>query len=104
MDEYTKHTIKNGLSRRGFLSKAALGSMAAGFWGLSGCKPNSPDKKAFNEDLVYGKSSDEGGMLSFLPKPEKINDADIDQTIKVDVVVVGAGASGVPAALSAFEN
>ncbi len=104
MDEYTKHTIKNGLSRRGFLSRAALGSMAAGFWGLNGCKPNSPDKKTFDEDLVYGKSSDEGGMLSFLPKPEKIEDANIDQTIKVDVVVVGAGASGVPAALSAFEN
>ena len=104
MDRYTKHTIQNGISRRSFLSRATVASFAAGFVGLNSCKPHSPEQEVFDENVVYGKSTDEGAMLSFLPKPEKVPDADIDKTITVDVVVVGAGASGVPAALSAFEN
>lgn len=104
MDRYTKHTIENGISRRGFLSRATVASLAAGFVGLNACKPNSPEQKLFDENLVYGTSADESAMLSFLPKPEPISESAISKTVTVDVVVVGAGASGVPAALSALEN
>jgi len=45
-----------------------------------------------------------GAALSFLPKPKPIADKDIKETLTYDVVVIGAGASGVPAALSAREN
>lgn len=103
MDKYTEYTIEHGVSRRSFLSRALVAS-CAGLVGFSGCKPNSPGQEAFNKNLTYGYSSDKGAQLSFLAKPEKIRDADIHRTETFDVVVVGAGASGVPAALSAFES
>jgi fumarate reductase flavoprotein subunit len=103
MDKYTKYTIEQGISRRNFLTGAIVAS-CAGLVGLSGCKPRSPGQEPINKNLTYGYSSDRGALLSFLEKPEKILDADITSTETFDVVVVGAGASGVPAALSAFEN
>ena len=103
MDKYTKYTIENGLSRRSFLSRAMVAS-CAGLVGFSGCKPNSPSQETFEKDMTYGYSSDKAAQLSFLKMPERIKDADISKTETFDVVVVGAGASGVPAALSAFEN
>jgi len=103
MDKYTKYTIENGLSRRSFLTRAMVAS-CAGLVGFSGCKPNSPVTETFEKDMTYGYSSDKAAQLSFLKMPEKIKDADISKTEIFDVVVVGAGASGVPAALSAFEN
>lgn len=103
MDKYTKYTIENGLSRRSFLSRAMVAS-CAGLIGFSGCKPNAPSQETFEKNMTYGYSSDKAAQLSFLKMPEKIKDADISKTETFDVVVVGAGASGVPAALSAFEN
>ena len=103
-DNYTEHTLQNGISRRNFLSQAVVASFAAGFVGLTGCEPNSPSRETFDKNLTYGKSPDESALLSFLPKPDKIEDSEINETLTFDVVVVGAGASGVPAALSAFEN
>lgn len=103
MDKYTEYTIQHGFSRRSFLSRAIVAS-CAGLVGFSGCKPNSPIQETFDKNMTYGNSSDQGALLSFLPKPEKIKDEDISRTETFDVVVVGAGASGVPAALSAFEN
>ncbi len=103
MDNYTEYTIKNGLSRRGFLSSSILASCAA-MVGLNGCKPNPPAQEVFDKNVTYGYSSDKAAQLSFLAKPEEIKDLDITRTETFDVVVVGSGASGVPAALSAFEN
>jgi len=102
-DKYTEHTLQHGISRRSFLARAAVAS-AVGVVGLSGCKPESPNSEVFDKSLTYGNSSDEGALLSFLPKPEKIEDDDIFNTESFDVIVVGAGASGIPAALSAHEN
>ncbi len=104
MEKYIKHTLQNGISRRSFLTRTALASCAAGIVGYTGCKPNSPNNKVFDKNMIYGRSSDESALLSFLSKPENIKEADVKETLTYDVVVVGAGASGVPAALSAFEN
>jgi len=104
MDNYTKHILENGISRRRFLTRAAIASCAAGLAGFSGCKPDSPGHETFDRKSSYGNSSDKGALLSFLPEPEKIEDSDIDKTEIYDVIVVGAGASGIPAALSAIEN
>lgn len=103
MDKYTEYTIEHGISRRNFLSRTVVAS-CAGLVAASGCKPNSPSRETFEKDMTYGYSSDKGAQLSFLKKPERIPDSDISRTESYDVVVVGAGASGVPAALSAFEN
>lgn len=102
-DQYTKQVIENGLSRRSFLSRAAGGAAAAGLFGLSSlpaAAAGTPETKG----LELAKSSDGGATLSFLPKPKPIRDREIAETLTFDVVVVGAGASGVPAALSAAEN
>ncbi|WP_204273666.1 FAD-dependent oxidoreductase [Draconibacterium mangrovi] len=104
MDKFIKHTIENGISRRNFLSCAAVASCAAGLIGFAGCRPDSPSQDAFQEGVAYGKSADDAAKLSFLPKPEEIPDSEITKTESFDVVIVGAGASGVPAALSALEN
>jgi len=103
MDKYTEYTIEHGFSRRSFLSRTIVAS-CAGLVAFSGCKPNSPIQETFDKNMTYGYSSDKGAQLSFLKKPEKIKEADISKSETFDVVVIGAGASGVPAALSAFES
>lgn len=101
MDQYTSHVLHNGISRRSFLSRAAMGTGAVAFTGLTGVGAQAAT--ANNMEYV-AKSSDGGATLDFMPKPKPIKDSQISSTQTFDVVVVGAGASGVPAALSAAEN
>jgi hypothetical protein len=103
MDQYTKNVLEQGISRRNFLSRTAAGAAGVGMLGLHGVAAQSAH--AAKEDGVeFGKSSDGAATLSFLPKPTPIAEKEIKATLTFDVVVVGAGASGVPAALSAKEN
>ena len=104
MDRHTKHTIENEISRRGFIRRAAISAGSAGVLGLAGCAPRRSDEKHSDRDGAFGKSSDGAAELSFMPKPAPISEADIKERKAFDVVIVGAGASGVPAALSAAEH
>jgi hypothetical protein len=102
-DQYTESVLEQGLSRRNFLRRSAMGVAGTGLLSLPtfasvGAKPVQEKEDAF------GKSSDGAATLSFLPHPKAIADSEIKATLTFDVVVVGAGASGVPAALSAAEN
>lgn len=83
MDNETKG---KGLSRRDFLKDVGVGAIAIGGAGLV---PPSSDKP-------IPPSSD------WQTPPEPITD--IDETIDVDVVVVGAGIAGMTATVSALEN
>ncbi len=104
MDEYTENALKNGISRRSFITRAALVAAGASVLGLAGCGSPSAEGSESDEDgAIYGMSSDGNAELKFLVKPEPITDAQIKETKTYDVVVVGAGASGVPAATSAVE-
>lgn len=103
MDHYTEHIIEHGISRRRFLAGTAAAAAAGGALGLTGCAPRSPSDETADQEL-FGKSSDGAATLSFLPRPAPIPENDTKVTQTFDVVVAGAGASGVAAALSAAES
>ncbi len=101
MDGYREYALKHGISRRSFLTGTAAVAAGLGALGLTGCGSSGDGDGAGG--ATYGTSSDGTATLSFLVKPEPIADKDIAETKDYDVVVIGAGAAGVPAALSARE-
>jgi threonine dehydrogenase-like Zn-dependent dehydrogenase len=103
VQQYTEEVLQKGISRRSFLSCTALGAASVGLMGLSGLAGKNAEA-AQVDCTEFAKSSDGGATLNFMPKPKPIADKDIVSTKTFDVIVVGAGASGVPAALSAAEN
>jgi fumarate reductase flavoprotein subunit len=100
LDEYTRTALQHGVSRRSFFSRTAVGAAGVGAMGLTSLAAEAA--KAPSGDIA--KSSDGSATFDFLQRPKPIDEADIKETLTFDVVVVGAGASGVPAALSAAEN
>ncbi|MBL8306034.1 MAG: FAD-binding protein [Rubrivivax sp.] len=100
IDSFTRHVLEHGVSRRSFFSRTAAGAAGIGALGLAGTAAQA----ATRPQVDFAISSDGGASLNFLPKPPPVAEADIVETLTFDVVVIGAGASGVPAALSAAEN
>lgn len=97
---------QGSVSRRGFLGFAGVAAAGlAGATALSGCSPRTSGGKDSKSGEVAGISGVSGhereGLPSFLIAPEPITD--ISETLDYDVVVVGAGSAGIPAALSACE-
>ena len=87
-----QQTSERGLTRRGFLTGAlGVGVGAAGFSMLAGCSPAASSDSA--ADGTGADTSDapqtEGGLGA------------ASQTVEADVIVVGAGAAGMMAALEA---
>ncbi len=85
---------KSGISRRGFLAGLGAASAVAAAGALVGCAPQAG-----------GEASDKGGdeaKTSWRTKPEM--PATIDETVDVDLVVVGAGNGGLVAATTAAQN
>jgi fumarate reductase flavoprotein subunit len=100
LDPYTRDVLARGISRRSFLARTAA---SVGMLGLTGTAAEAAGAVAAGSG-EFARSSDGGATLDFLPRPKPIADRDIRETLTFDVVVVGAGAAGVPAALSAAEN
>lgn len=84
----------HAMNRRSFLTGfAATGALAAAGAALAGCAPS----KASSDADKKGESAG-----SWRDKPEM--PASIDETLDVDIVVVGAGNGGLPAATTAAQE
>lgn len=116
-DSQKRDIASKGVSRRSFLGFAgATGLVAAA--GLAGCNSPAPSEPAQNSteaanseagakkaaDASQAKESADSLMHhSWEVAPDPIPDSQIDKTLDCDICIVGAGASGVPAALSAAD-
>lgn len=94
------------MTRRGFLAAGSTFALA-GVGALAGCASQqaasqSPADAPAQTDRAEGSSAQ--GAASWESAPEPIAAADIVETKEYDIVVVGAGTSGVCAALSAAEQ
>lgn len=89
-----------GLSRRNFFKGAGVAlAGAAGAAALSGCAPAASPKSADSD--AKGASASAADWLGEAPQ---FSDSDVKETYDTEVLVVGAGTSGIFAACSAVEN
>ena len=101
------------VTRRNFLSGAALVSAAIAGAGLAGCAPHSaaPAASSSSAGEALGATGaanstvgfDGTGTLPWLGEAPAISDDQVEEELTADVVVVGLGAAGVPAARAAAE-
>ena len=99
---------KQGITRRGFLSGAAIAGVAAAGAGLAGCSPtyNTPDGEETGSGSASGGGTvgfDGTGVMPWLGDEPEIADSEVTEELTADVVVVGLGCAGVPAARAAVE-
>lgn len=93
---------KNELSRRTFLKNSGvltLGSVAAGSALLTGCE--NPNNHLIHPKKEVSKGPDVPKWLGVEPE---ISENEIKKTVDTDVLIIGAGASGLHAARAASEK
>lgn len=105
--KHEEESNKKAITRRDFLKGASLGVAAvAGSSVLSGCKPkdiaDAPNTSA-GEEASGSSTSSTGGTFSFETPPDPIPESEITETVTADVVVIGAGVSGLMAAQAAVD-
>lgn len=89
--------VPKTIDRRSFIvGGIAAGAAALSAGALAGCggTPRSAE----------GAASSEAGQADWKTPPEPIDLASVAETIEADIVVVGAGTAGIPAALTAVED
>lgn len=101
---------QKGLSRRSFLKKTSIGIAAVGSGSvLAACAPQQAQPTAAPTDLPPAAPQALNAELaaqkwSFEIPPDPIPDSEIAETVEADIIVVGAGVSGLVVANSAVEN
>lgn len=108
MTTHTEGKETRGVSRRDFLKGATVSVAAAsGASLLAGCGPQqgggAPEAEA-TEAAEAGAAAPAAGAASFMVAPDPIPEDQIAETVEADVVVIGAGVSGLMAALAAAEK
>ena len=89
------------VSRRAFLATAGIAGLGLAGAGLSGCAPSSSADSGSNGTA---SSADAGEKAwSWQTPPEEIPESDITETVETDVLIVGAGMSGLCTGLRARE-
>lgn len=100
--------MTNKISRRDFLKGAAIGSAGIGIMGLTGCKPTVATEGTPVPDGEVTPSTSASGPFTINEYKDSavILDplTDFVGEVTADIVVVGAGAAGVPAAITAAEE
>jgi succinate dehydrogenase/fumarate reductase flavoprotein subunit len=105
------------LSRRNFLKGAGLGALGVvGAGALTAC---SPDTAGSEDGTGAGTATDSSGTatttglsagpvatgeLTWLPPEPQISDADVEDEVSADIVIIGVGLAGTCAARSAIEE
>ncbi|WP_294438461.1 FAD-dependent oxidoreductase [uncultured Slackia sp.] len=93
--------MEKGISRRNFLTGAALAGAAAASLGIAGCSPAASTSTEGGSDAASAESG-QSTQYSWEVKPEPITD--IANTVDTDILVIGAGLAGCACACSAAEN
>lgn len=101
--------MSNKISRRDFIKNAAIGSAGLGIVSMTGCKPKPlPEETPVPVEAVAATSSNVPETLTSAEFEDSLAEADpitdFAAEVTADIVVVGAGASGVPAAVTALEE
>ena len=97
------------ISRRDFVKSAAMGAAAvAGAAVLTGCQDQTPEVVPTPAPTCAPCPTPEpveveAGTYSFETPPDPIPDSDIAETVTTDILVIGAGTAGMPAAIKAKE-
>lgn len=100
------------LSRRDFLKGAAIGSASLGVMGVAGCAPKVvAEETAAPADVAASNASVSSNIPESLTLPEFQDSsvvidpiAEFAGEVTADIVVIGAGAAGVVAAITAAEE
>ena len=108
---HTMTIAENGMSRRSFLSGAAVVGAALAGAGLAGCAPSSSAKTGTADSKATAASAPAGstvgydgtGTMPWLGEAPEVSDSDVEEEVDADVVVIGLGAAGVPAARAAAD-
>ncbi|PNV67728.1 FAD-dependent oxidoreductase [Enteroscipio rubneri] len=104
-DEFKNKTT---VSRRGFLSGAAVLGAGAALAGLAGCAGGQEAKPSAGNEPAQGEEPTAKSDITIEKywevAPDPISDDQISETIDCDIVVCGAGIAGLPGAAFAAEQ
>ena len=98
-----------GISRRAFFGLGATAAVVAGA-GLAGCSPSASvsssaiDATNSGSTGAAGITANDTSTPEFLQIPDPIPEGSLKETIEAEVVIIGAGLSGLCAARAAAEN
>lgn len=103
----SKSIHTEGITRRNFLTGAAVAGAGATLMGLVGCSSGGGEagKEASGEDVKTPESVEVAtDAKPWEVAPDPIPDSEIDETVDCDIVIVGAGIAGLPASMLAAEQ
>ena len=103
----SKSIHTEGITRRNFLTGAAVAGAGATLMGLVGCSSGGggASKETSGEDAKAPESVEVAtDAKPWEVAPEPIPDSEIDETVDCDIVIVGAGIAGLPASMLAAEQ
>ena len=96
------------MDRRSFLKGATVAgaaAAAAGTLGLAGCAPQDKETvAAASGDLVLDAEKFTNAKWNFEIPPEPVDESKIGNTVECEILVIGAGVSGLVTATSAVEE